>query len=160
MGTLIASVIAVLGTLAGSALTFWFQRHTTRRTERFTRSQQLWQEQVAAFSGFAASLTDFRRSQNDRWHLEQADARSSEFIAARATSYELRAAATSLLCRVRRVSGSTLLGELAQVALDAATEVHLARDEHDRAGRGEQARAAVDRFVEHASAHVHAACRP
>jgi hypothetical protein len=154
MGPVLASVVAVFGTLTGSALTFFFQRHAARRAERFARTQQLWQERTAAYSTFVAALTDFRRSQNDRWHLEHADPQSPEFIAARAESYELRANSTSVLCRVRLISGSNEIGQLAQNALDVATEVHLAQDEQDRSGRGEKARLAVDRFVLEASAQV------
>lgn len=154
MDGLLTSLVAVFGTLAGSGLTFFFQRHTARRAERFARSQQLWHERMVSYSAFVAALTDFRRSQNDRWHLEEADPASPEFISARAESYTLRANATAALCRVRLVSDSSELGEMAQTALDTTTEIHLARDEPDRATRGEKARLAVDRFVLQASAQV------
>lgn len=155
MNAALTSLIAVFATLAGSTLTFLFQRHIARQTEQFTRNQQLWHERVAAYSAFAAALTDFRRSQNDRWHLEQADPSSSQFISAREESYQRRADVTAALCRVRLVSSDAHLDQLAQDALDATTEIHVAHDEQDRARRGEKARLALDRFLSDATPHVH-----
>jgi hypothetical protein len=128
-----------------------------RRAVRFTQDQQLWQERTAAYSAFAAALTDFRRSQNDRWHLEQTDPRSSAFVLAREESYRLRATATAALCRVRLICGDPMLDELAQQAVDAATEIHLAGDEEDRGRRGQRARLALDQFLVNASAQVQSA---
>lgn len=155
MNAVLTSLVAVFATLAGSTLTFVFQRHIARQAERFTRSQQLWHERVAAYSAFAAALTDFRRSQNDRWHLEQADPNSPQFISACEESYQRRSDATAALCRVRLVCGASVLSELAQEAVDATIGIHAAHDEQDRAQRGEKARLALDRFLSDASPHVH-----
>lgn len=154
MNAVLTSLVAVFATLAGSTLTFVFQRHIARQAERFSRSQQLWHERVATYSAFAAALTDFRRSQNDRWHLEQADPDSSHFVSAREESYQRRADATAVLCRVRLVSRDTRVDHLAQASLDVTTEIHLAHDEPDRAKRGEKARLALDRFLSEASRHA------
>ncbi|OKI01921.1 hypothetical protein A6A06_12375 [Streptomyces sp. CB02923] len=155
MNAVLTSLVAVFATLAGSTLTFVFQRHITRQTERFARSQQLWHERVAAYSAFAAALTDLRRSQNDRWHVEQDAPDSPGFISAREESYQRRADATAALCRVRLICADPDLSRSAQDALDAATTVHLAQDEQDRARRGEKARLALDEFLSTASSHVH-----
>lgn len=155
MSGLLTSLVAVFATLAGSALAFVFQRHAARQAERFTRNQQLWHERIAAYSAFAAALTDFRRSQNDRWHLKQAHPGSPELVAAREESYKLRAKATAAMCRVRLVCGNPRLSELAQDAINATIEVHQARDEQDRANRGEKARLSLDQFVADASAQIH-----
>ncbi|MGW1895285.1 hypothetical protein ACWCP6_34340 [Streptomyces sp. NPDC002004] len=154
MNPVLTSLVAVFGTLAGSTLTFTFQRHIARQSERFTRSQQLRHERTSAYSELAAALTDFRRSQNDRWHLEQADPTSAEFVKAREESYRLRADATAALCRVRLLCGDLGLSRFAQDALDAATVVNLARNEQDRAERGRAARLALDRFLDAAAAQI------
>lgn len=130
--------------LAGSALTFVFQTQAARQAEQFARERHLWSERIAAYSAFAAALTDFRRVQNDRWHLEQEDAAGSQFVTARDESYRLRAAATAALCRVRLLSGNVELNAQAQGALEATTEVHLAHDEQDRLDRGDRARLALE----------------
>jgi len=154
MNAVLTSLIAVFATLAGSSLTFIFQRHIARQAERFTQNQQLWKERVTAYSAFAATLTDFRRSQNDRWHLEQVDAGSPQFTSAREESYQRRADATAALCRVRLINSDARLDEVAQAALDAATEIHEAQDEQDRTRRGERARLALDAFLSDASPQV------
>ncbi|MCX4807771.1 hypothetical protein OG594_40305 [Streptomyces sp. NBC_01214] len=151
MNAALTSLVAVFATLAGSTLTFLFQRHIARQAERFARDQQVWHERISAYSAFAAALTDFRRSQNDRWHLEQADPDSPQFSSAREASYQRRADSTAALCRVRLMCGDSVLIELAQEALDATTEIHAAQDEQDRAGRGETARLALERFLTSAS---------
>ncbi|WP_344821452.1 hypothetical protein [Actinocorallia longicatena] len=148
------SIVAALAALSGSTLTYLFQRRTARDNERFSREQRLWQERVAAYSSFVAAATDFRRSQNDRWHLEREDPQSAPFIAAREESYRLRAQATAAACRVRLVCGDPEIGRHAQRALDIATDVHLGIDENDRATRGAAARQALDEFLTMASTHV------
>ncbi|MFJ3812164.1 hypothetical protein ACIPWE_38110 [Streptomyces sp. NPDC090073] len=154
MNTALTSLVAVFATLAGSTLTFIFQRHLARHADQFTRNQQLWHERVAAYSAFAASLTDFRRSQNDRWHLEQDDPNGPQFISACEESYQRRADATAALCRVRLICGDPALGQRAQEALDATTQIPAAQDEEERTRRGEKARLALDQFLSDASPHV------
>jgi len=154
MDGLVTSVVAVFATLAGSALTFVFQAHAARQAERFARDQQLRNERVVAYSAFAGALTDFRRAQNDRWHLEQDDAASPQFAAVRDDSYRLRATATGTLCQIRLLCGDDTLNALAQGALDAATQVLLAADEQDRAARGEKARLTLEQFLATAAIHV------
>ncbi|WP_046776890.1 hypothetical protein [Streptomyces yangpuensis] len=154
MDAAVTSLVAVFAALAGSTLTFLFQRHIARQAERFTRDQQLRHERLGAYGAFAAAVTDFRRSQNDRWHWEQADPDSPQFVSARAESYQRRADSTAALCRVRLLCGDSGLAELAQDALDATARIHGARDEQDRSGRGEAARLALDRFLNSASPHA------
>ena len=155
MNTVLTSLVAVFATLAGSTLTFAFQRHTALQTERFTRNRQFWTERVSTYSAFAAAMTDFRRSQNDRWHLEQRDPNSSKVASARQESYQRRADATAALYRVRLVSHDPSLDLLAQAALDVTTDIHTAHDEEDRTKRGEKARIALDRFLSDALPQVH-----
>jgi hypothetical protein len=53
MQGLLASVIAVVGTLLGFTVTYVFQRVNADRVERFARDERLRQERIAAYSGFA-----------------------------------------------------------------------------------------------------------
>lgn len=154
MNPVFTSLVAVVGTLAGATLTFLFQRHLVRQSERFARGQQLWQEKAAAYTTLIASLTDFRRSQNDRWHVERDDPASVDFVRAREESYQRRADATAAVCRVRLVCGDPALGQLAQEALDAAVDVHPARSERDRAERGRAARLALEEFLTTAASQI------
>lgn len=154
VNSIIASLAVILGVVLGSVLTYLFQARSTRQVQGFTRDQELWQERLAAYSAFAGVVTDFRRSENDRWHREQEDPQGAPFISARDESYQLRGKATAAMCRVQLVGGDSGLSQLAERALDATTEVHLATGEEDRAMRGEQARLALQDFLLAASGHV------
>ena len=66
----------------------------------------------------------------------------------------LRAKATAALCRVQLVGGDPALSQLAEKALNATTEVHIATDEEDRARRGEKARLALQNFLMAVTGHV------
>lgn len=50
MNGLLTSVIAIIGTLAGAGLTYWFSWLTARRTERVTRDESLRQQRIAAYA--------------------------------------------------------------------------------------------------------------
>jgi hypothetical protein len=154
VNSIIASLAAIIGVALGSVLTYLFQARNTLQVQEFARDQQFWQERLAAYSAFAGIVSDFRRSENDRWHREQEDPQGAPFIGARDESYQLRATATAAMCRVQLVGGDTTLSQLAERALNATTEVHQATDEADRAARGETARLALQDFVMTASDHV------
>lgn len=94
MSSIIASAAAIVGVVLGSVLRYVFQARNARQSQEFARDQQTRQEKLAAYSEFAGLVTDFRRTENDRWHRQQEDARGEQFIAARDESYQLRAKAT------------------------------------------------------------------
>ncbi|MFJ3310885.1 hypothetical protein ACIPSA_49725 [Streptomyces sp. NPDC086549] len=56
MESIIASAIAVLGTLLGSGITLAFQQRTTDRSHQFTRREKLRQERLDAYSAYAGAL--------------------------------------------------------------------------------------------------------
>ncbi|MFG3101718.1 hypothetical protein ACGFZL_14550 [Streptomyces sp. NPDC048182] len=60
METIIASAIAVLGTLLGSGITLAFQQRVSDRGHAFTRRETLRQERLDAYSAYvvAASIAD------------------------------------------------------------------------------------------------------
>jgi hypothetical protein len=75
----LASVIAVCGTLGGSALTYVFARLTAQRAERTAREERLRQERIAACTGFAAAMTVLRQKVIALWFVrqEKADTRKA-----------------------------------------------------------------------------------
>lgn len=152
--SILTSLVAITGVVLGAVLTYLFQARNTRQVQQFARDQQFWQEKLAAYSEFAGTVTDLRRSENDRWHREQEDPQGAPFIAARDESYQLRSKATAAMCRVQLVGGNTTLSQLAERALNTTTDVHLATDEDDRMRRGEQARLALQDFLLTATGHV------
>lgn len=154
MGSAITSLIAILGTLLGATATYVFQMRTAKQARQSAREERLWQERLAAYSAFAGALTDFRKSQNDRWHRKQEDPKSSEYVAARDESYRQRAIATAALFRLRLVTPNQDLDELASLALRLTEEIHEATDEQDRTDRGRKARRALLNFAQAAAANV------
>ncbi|MGW3992873.1 hypothetical protein [Amycolatopsis sp. NPDC004772] len=73
MNAVLASLIAVGGTLAGSGLTYLFGRLTARRAERTAREERLRQERIAACAAFAGSMTELRQKVISLWLLRQRD---------------------------------------------------------------------------------------
>ncbi|MFE0930627.1 hypothetical protein ACFW4O_30810 [Streptomyces mutabilis] len=80
MEAVAASVIAVLGTLLGSGLTYLFQRQTMNRSEQFTRNERLRQERIAAYSAFAGALANYRRGQMDLGSRDMSTGRSAAWL--------------------------------------------------------------------------------
>jgi hypothetical protein len=154
MESVVTSLVAVLGTLLGATATYVFQLRTARQARRTAREERLWQERLAAYTAFAAALTDFRKSQYDRWHRQRENPKSPEYLTARDHSYAQRATATSALFRLRLVTNSRELEQLATTALRLTEEIHDATDEQDRAHRGQQAGDALHKFTEAAAASV------
>jgi len=70
MAAVLASVIAVLGTLAG----YMFQQRISERTEMLARHERLRQERMLACSAFAGAVMDMRRPELTSTY--QRDARS------------------------------------------------------------------------------------
>ncbi|MER5182012.1 hypothetical protein ABT009_27260 [Streptomyces sp. NPDC002896] len=64
MQVVATSVIAVLGTLLSSALTYVFQRRNAERSEQFARNERLRQERIDAYCAFGGAPADYRRG---RW---------------------------------------------------------------------------------------------
>lgn len=62
MAAVLASVIAVLGTLAGTATGYVFQRRISERNEITAREERLRQERLVACSAFAGAVMDLRRT--------------------------------------------------------------------------------------------------
>jgi uncharacterized membrane protein YccC len=68
MAVALAAVIAVLGTLLGSALTFYFQRKSDDRSERQQVARHLREERMRAYAAFVEAVSEYRSSQFDRWN--------------------------------------------------------------------------------------------
>ncbi len=62
MSAVVASLIAVAGTLLGSFSTFQFQQKVAQRTEVTARHERLRQDRLAACTEFAAAISDLRRA--------------------------------------------------------------------------------------------------
>ncbi|MFJ9038172.1 hypothetical protein ACIRF8_16450 [Streptomyces sp. NPDC102406] len=149
-----AALIAVIGTLLGSVVTHYFQGRATVRSAELARAEQLRQERIASYSGFASALFDYRRSQNDRWFRAHEQPGAPEAEAARFASYEARITARQALARVQLVCDVPRLRQLAESAFESANCLHEAVDEEDRDRRSQRCKDALSAFVEAAAPSV------
>nr|WP_239092146.1 hypothetical protein [Streptomyces sp. SID14478] len=140
--------------MLGSVVTHYFQGRATVRAAELARAEQLRQERIAGYSGFAGALFDYRRSQNDRWFRAQERPGAPEAEAARFASYEARIAARQALARVQLVCDVPRLRHLAEQAFELANCLHEATDEQDRDRRSRRCKEALGAFVEAAAPSV------
>ncbi|MFF1392502.1 hypothetical protein ACFVZD_01600 [Streptomyces sp. NPDC058287] len=149
-----AALIAVLGTLLGSVVTHFFQARSTERVAGLARAEQLRQERISSYSGFAGALFDYRRSQNDRWFRAQEVPGSSQAEEARFASYEARISARQALARLQLVCDQAETRQLAESAFELANCLHESVDEEDRDRRSRRCKDALTRFIESAAPSV------
>lgn len=102
MNAVLGSLIAVLGTLLGSFSTYLFQQRTAMRAEAVAREERLRQERLAAYSEFAAAVTELKRAVVAVW-LRQSDAVDVNHALAEAD--RLGALAETARFRLQLVSG-------------------------------------------------------
>ncbi|MFF1779927.1 protein kilB [Streptomyces virginiae] len=140
-----ASVVAVLGTLAG-ALTAGLLQHRSARTARAEqRADGHRQDQLAAVTEFAAALDAHRSAIFHRERLTLTSAGPEPELAAQTRSHETRAAITAPHIRLQ-----ILVPELAvpaQQAADATYSLRKATDRADLDDRRHAAKEAATAFV-------------
>ena len=151
MDATIAAIIAVLGTLLGSALTYVFQTRSADRAEGFTRSRELRTQRLAVYSQFASALTEYRRGQYDWWNRQNEDPAGTDAFEARKESYRLRGVAQSALFQVRLITTDPELTGLAQCAYDMTADVRKGPTSADLKNLGDAASTALGEFIRHAA---------
>ena len=144
---LLTAVIAVLGTLLGSIVTYVFQRRSTERAAAFAYVERQRQERLDSYSGFAGALVRYRQAEVDRWHRWSEDPDGEPHQLAKAETHRRRAEAFDALFRVQLLTDDSEVRQAATDAVDVISEVHRAADLADREVRGKAARDAIDRFV-------------
>jgi len=150
----VSALVAVLGTLLGSAVAYLFQRKSAERTESYTHRQQLRAERMAVYSDFAGAVTEYRRSQYDRWHRKNEDQDSSAAAQDRLESYRLKGVAQHELFRVRLIASSPAVVEAASNAFEAASRLHNASSKTELRGNGNGAKEILEHFISLASNDV------
>ncbi|MGW0119015.1 hypothetical protein [Streptomyces sp. NPDC003327] len=124
MEAIIASAIAVLGTLLGSGITLGVQRRTTERGHQFTRDEKLRQERLDAYTAYAAALINYRRCLVHLWFCthEQPPPEAAEAVQIRA--YDLRSKAQEALFRMQMLTDNDELSRKGESLLAEITAVH------------------------------------
>ncbi|GAA2103408.1 hypothetical protein GCM10009801_78330 [Streptomyces albiaxialis] len=154
METVIASAIAVLGTLFGAGLTHVFQLRAAARTEEFARNERLRQERLDAYSAYAGALVNYRRAVVHRWYCEHEDPPPSDPDEAKVRTYDLRSAAQEALFRVRMLTDDAVVRERAEAAFGGIEVMHRSGDREVLDRRRGETRAAIDAFVDAARTHT------
>lgn len=121
METIIASGIAVLGTLLGSGITLAFQQRTTDRSQQFTRREKLRQERLDAYSAYAGALINYRRCLVHLWFCEHGQPPPEDPSVVRVRAYDLRSSAQEALFRVQMLTDDEALSEVAEAVLADVT---------------------------------------
>ncbi|GGN40159.1 hypothetical protein [Streptomyces fuscichromogenes] len=154
MSGLLSTLIAVLGTLLGVAMTHLFQRRSAANDQLFATQQQLRSERMSVYSDFAGAVTEFRRGQQDRWHRKNEDPDSPARFEARVEAYRLRGIALHALFRVQLIASSHEVVSAARHAYTVTDQVHSAADKTELSAVGAQARDALEDFVKLAASDV------
>ncbi|WP_328927966.1 hypothetical protein OG429_27815 [Streptomyces sp. NBC_00190] len=129
MDTVLTSVVAVAGTLIGSLSTYLFQRRTAERTEAVARRERLRQERLAAYSGYAAAVTDLKRAKITLWFRQRRSPRDEEaLLAAFLESDRLGAAAETAAFRIQLVADDPQLRRLVEAVFAKVGEITHAED--------------------------------
>ncbi|CAL9515877.1 hypothetical protein SUDANB108_03761 [Streptomyces sp. enrichment culture] len=121
METIIASGIAVLGTLLGSGITLAFQQRTTDRSHQFTRREKVRQERLDAYSAYAGALVNYRRCLVHLWFCEHEQPPPEDPDTVRIRAYDLRSHAQEALFRVQMLTDDETLSRSAENLLADVT---------------------------------------
>ncbi|MEU8764969.1 protein kilB [Streptomyces hydrogenans] len=148
---MLATVIAVLGTLLGAVVAGVIQHRTARAGRDAVRTDQRTARELDAVTALASAVAAHRRAMAVREDLRLTGDAPDAYAAARAESHATRSA-----IEAPRVLVSILVPALAPAADEAAKASYAlrgARDLDTLAARREAAIAAADRFTAAAARH-------
>ncbi|MFF8024215.1 hypothetical protein ACFZDJ_24520 [Streptomyces sp. NPDC007896] len=154
METIIASAIAVLGTLLGSGITLAFQQRTTDRSHRFARREKLRQERLDAYSAYAGTLINYRRCLVHLWFCEHEQPPPEDPDAVRIRAYDLRSSAQEALFRVQMLTDDETLSQAAEAVLADVTALAKTETRSRLDERRVQTRDDIGRLVRAAKQHL------
>jgi hypothetical protein len=126
------SLIAVAGTLLGSALTFVFQNRSAARGERFNRDERLRAERLSAYNDFVSAVTQLRQAVITLWFRRRQEAEDGEPTerswAAHLDSDRLGAVADHAKFRVKLVTADPALADLVETVFPPISAIIDAND--------------------------------
>ncbi|WP_411113375.1 protein kilB [Streptomyces sp. 029-5] len=146
---MIASLIAVLGTLLGSTTAYLLQQRAARAERAEVRDDTVRRDRIAALTTVVSALADHRRAMWVREDLRLSGADETAYQAARAESHTTRSALTAPLTTI-----ALLAPDLAESANEAACAAYALRDAADTetlTALRTEAIAAADRLIRQAA---------
>ncbi|MFJ8047713.1 hypothetical protein [Streptomyces luteogriseus] len=154
METIIASAIAVLGTLLGSGLTLAFQQRTTDKGHQFTRHERLRQERLDAYSAYAGALINYRRCLVHLWFCEHEQPPHEDPGVVRVRAYDLRSSAQEALFRVQMLTDDEALSDAAEAVLADVTALPKTDSRTELNQRRVKTRDEISRLVRASKRHL------
>lgn len=156
MEAVLASMIAVAGTLLGSTVTYVFQHLGARRAERIARQERLWRERMTVYSEFAGAATELLRANISLWFLLQRRDQFDEKSRRDAyTEADRRgAAANHARFRVQMIASDPSLVARADATFGPMDALRDAADRDELAGHEQRCRSLIEDFVTAARAEV------
>ncbi|WP_404192560.1 hypothetical protein [Streptomyces tauricus] len=154
METIIASAIAVLGTLLGSGLTLAFQHRTTDKGHQFARHERLRQERLDAYCAYAGALINYRRCRVHLWLCEREQPPHEDPGVVRARAYDLRSSAQEALFRVQMLTDDEALSEAAEAVLEDVTALRKTDSRTELDQRRVKTRDDISRLVRASKLHI------
>ncbi|MFF0396582.1 hypothetical protein ACFYSJ_12520 [Streptomyces sp. NPDC005248] len=124
MEAIIASAIAVLGTLLGSGITLAFQQRTAEKNNEFTGRERLRQERLDAYSAYAGALVNYRRCLVHLWFCVHEQPPPEDADQVRIRAYDLRSSAQEALFRLQMLTEDQALSQSAQAVLTGVTDLY------------------------------------
>ena len=150
----VTAVIAVAGTLLGSAITYLFQRMNAQRAEIFSFQQQLRSERMIVYSDFAKVVKEYQRAQDSRWFHNLEDSESKGAYDAFTKALDLGSSAQHALFRVELVAESPELIAKAWHSYRLVNKLREASSEDDLGSREDMAEEALRDFIAHAKRDI------
>ncbi|NEB76091.1 hypothetical protein G3I40_12800 [Streptomyces sp. SID14478] len=156
MEAVAASVIAVLGTLFGAALTHAFQRRTALRSEEFARQERLRQERLDAYSTLGGALMNYRRAVLDRWYAAHRERPEDEQTALAQESRLQRTTAQEALFRAELLTDDPALTAAGQHVLVQISEIRHAPSHDEVKQRRNDTHTLIHELITSSKKHVSA----
>ncbi|MEV7525153.1 hypothetical protein [Streptomyces sp. NPDC091371] len=154
MEAVLASLIAVSGTLLGSIITLTVQRRTSAHAEAFAHAQQLRQERLATYSAYAGAVTALKQATVALWLRLREAPDGAEARQAFAECDRCGAAAENALFHVRLLADDSALASLAAAAFDATAPLRTASSATELSDREQDVQDALDAFITAAAAQI------
>ncbi|MGW7487890.1 hypothetical protein [Streptomyces sp. NPDC054786] len=155
MEAVVASVVAVIGTLLGSGITHFFQSRATERSEQFARAERLRQERIDAYCAYAGALLDYRRVLVHRWFvLHEEDRCDEDSPELREEVYKTRYAAQEAMFRAQMVTDDPGILDRSEQVMAATTELHWAPDRESLTELRATTRQGIRDFVAATARHL------
>ncbi|WP_432140081.1 hypothetical protein [Streptomyces sp. bgisy154] len=155
LGTILTTILAVLGTLAGSVVTGRYQRRSAEHAERVARNEALRRDRLAAVTELAAAVSDHRAAMWVRGDAKLKGAAPDRLADLRSRSHQTRSAITRPLVALRVLITDPDVRQAADAMVTATHALRGADTDTDVLTRARQtAVASHDHFVDVAAAYL------